>query len=509
MDYSCLTDLYNNLVLHLHKLMVWCHPSIYASTENIHSSYSIRNIAAEVPCGRAHVAVPQSELLIRWYVKVIHLFYINITFLRFEVLDSGTHCSASSFKMIEYLYTSREWHQRSNWRYCGYRRSWTELVQSNMLFAMINQVELRNHFNISFIYFAIEHNKFIKYENHYISHDIFSLTQTRLHCALEEPGLNYITWVINVHLGFLARLSFLQLNHPLEVLNIYDGPKKLFPLHSIIESTNITHPYVLSQYFIIFIELKLNQNQLSMINKTIFLLNYTRDLAIAQKLSLNTSTTIQSRDLLLHQLFLFETSNKQFPNISLEVRQLDGWNEGGCNLGGFAILHNISLHDKDVHVVVTSGPYCPGGSLGQPFISEYGLTSLVLNNYSYLALFSYGSDYHIDVDILVTASECEGLFDPVLPCPGLLEVDQLNYFRTEIQYESYKYSCSYAANVEIYAIRLLRLRGCLVVQAVHHGHKFEYNLELFHSANVELNLTITTLQKYEGSFINTNVLTLS
>ena len=507
MDYSCLTDLYKYLVLHLHKMMVWCHPSVYATTEDIHSSYSIRNIANWLPCGRAHVAVPQNRLYVRWLVQVIKLFYINITFLRFEVLDSGTQCSASSFKMAEYLYIQSKWHQRPSWVYCGQRRPWTELIQSNILATMINRVELRNHFNISFIYYAIERSKFLKYEDHYILCETLSLTENILSLSLKEPDLDYVKWVVNVRLGFQVRLLYLRLNHPRGVLNIYDGPKEAFPLHSIIEPTNITQPGTISRYFTLFMELKISRTQLLMVGKNIFLLNYTRERAIAQRLLLNTSTMFQSGDFLLHQLFSFNTTTEQYPNISLEVRQLEGWNEGGCNLGGFAILQNISFHDKDV--VASSGPYCPGGSLGQPFISEYGFSSLVLNNYSYLVLYSYGSAYHIDVDILVISSECEGLVDPVLPCLGLVDIDQLDYFQTEIPYESYKYTCLYTANLEVYAIRLYRLQRCLVVQSVHYGYKFQYDLEILNSGNVQLNLTIPTYQAYDGSYFDTNELILS
>ena len=511
-DYSCLTDLYNHLVLHVQKLMVWCHPSIYATTEDINSSYNISNIAAGTPCGRSHVAVPQSELYIRWYLRVMQLFYINITFLRFEVLDSGTHCHASAFKMVEYLIRSREWNQRSNWRYCGHRPPWTELVQSSLLIASIHQVELRNHFNISFIYYTIEHSKYKKYENHYILYETFTLATSNVYLTMKEPDLDSITWVINVHVGFLVRFLHVQLSHPFGVLNVYDGPKKSFTLHTIMEPANIIHPDILSDYFAIFMELHLKRTNLSMIGIEILHLNYIRERAMAQRLSLSTSTTIRSRNLILHQMFFFETSNKQFPNISLEVRQLDGWNEGGCNLGGFAIVQNIGFSDEDgtyEDKFVTSGPYCPGGSLGLPFTSEYGFSSLVLNNYCYLVLYSYGSDYNIDVDIIVTISDCEGIVDPALTCPGLLATDQLDYFHSDIQRGSYKISCNYVVSLEVYQIQLYRLQSCLVVQALHHGHRFPYNLEIFSSANVQWNLKIPPCQRYDGIFIDINIVTLA
>ena len=398
-----LAEQYIPLVSRCDRMIHWCQ----ASNENLKTLHNVEHLIQKLPCGRLHITKRKSGHIFKRLITVGKAFYINITFLRFEILDSGRHCSESSFKMAEYI-TPGHWHQRDYWRYCGYKPPWSETIQSNRLRIHLNQVELRNHFNISFMYYVIVHKKFINYTKHQIyntKQGIHSFTFT-----IQGYTKDGTSWLVNFPPSYIVHIQELSICCLDGNFQIFDGPKRLFKIYKLLKNTTdevLKRLDIYSIHFEVLIELYVRKPYDNVLHE-IMEFTYDREMAPNKRLLLNSNTTVKSNHKILHSVFLLQGEHMPYPNVSFNVRAFEGWNDGGCNLGGFAVVQHQSNSNKSM----ISGPYCQGGTVNQPLVTKYGLKYLIFSgNRTYLVIYAYGSEYHIDIDVVVSGSKCECLLD--------------------------------------------------------------------------------------------------
>ena len=165
--------------------------------------------------------------------------------------------------------------------------------------------------------------------------------------------------------------------------------------------------YIYSIHFEVLIEFYVRKPYDNILHE-IMEFTYDREMVPNKRLLLNSNTTVKSNHKILHSVFLLQGEHMPYPNVSFNVRAFEGWNDGGCNLGGFAVVQHQSNSNKSM----ISGPYCRGGTVNQPLVTKYGLKYLIFSgNRTYLVIYAYGSEYHIDIDVIVSGSKCEGLLD--------------------------------------------------------------------------------------------------
>ena len=197
-------------------------------------------------------------------------------------------------------------------------------------------------------------------------------------------------------------------------------------------------------------------------------------------LNLNSRTRIQSDDhSLLAAVHSLSGEVGRYPNVTFNIRKFEGWNEGGCNMDAFALVQQMPGDDR---TLVTSGPYCPGGSSNQPFITEHGPQYIVLSRKeTFLVIYVHGPEYWIDLDVIVSVSLCEGLFDfPMLCKAGIAASHTVN---ATSQWNHFQPKCHRFNPFIVFpiSIRLLKFTGCILAQEVMCWKLFSYQHELLGS----------------------------
>ena len=483
-----LTDQYVLLISRCDQMIHWCQ----AGNENLKVLHNVEHLTPNLPCGKLHVTKRMAGYIFQRIITVGKAFYINMTFLRFEILDSGRRCSDSSFKMLHFT----PGHQRAYWIYCGYKPPWSETIQSHKLLIHLNQVEFRNLFNISFMYYVIEHKKF----NDYTRKQIYNTKQGihSLSFTMQEYKKDRTSWLINFPPGCIIHIKELSICCLVAELRIFDGPKKLFELDTLLKNTKhkvIKRLNLYSSYFEILIELYVWKfyDDVLLVHE-IIKLNYDGEMAPNKRLLLNSKTTVKSNHKILHLVFLLQGEHMQYPNVTFNVRAFEGWNDGGCNLGGFAVVQ----HQFNINKSMISGPYCGGGTVNQPLVTKHGLRYLIFGgNRTHLVVFAYGPEYHIDIDVKVSASKCEGLLDPALACPIELPIGEREHVVIQYATSTYKFLCSFGPHY--FTSNLYNVVGCVDIQNINHGYAYTYGIQIMVPVVAYLNYNTPTHYAFNGS----------
>ena len=478
-DESCLNDYYIEYNKHLRQLMEWCHPHIYLMDVKLWPEGS--NLLKFLPCGLVNDIKKHNKYIVVWEITVNMEFYINVTFLRFEIHDTGEGCSSSALKLG--AYQRGGWRSKWYWLYCGYRRPWSETILSNKAVMAINQKDLNYSFNVSFMYCIIERDDFLGSEMYY--KDNIANGEQEVYYHIEQS--HCIRWIIKLPICYVAHFSFVKLRNFIGQFHIYDGPSKKYSLFLQKQTTRdlfVTYVDIKSEYYTAVVKLMPHKGNKEFIGNKMMQLSFKRKMRdITAWLSFNSRTRVQNQGhTLLTAVYSISGEVAQYPNVTFNIKRFQGWNEGSCNMGGFALMHHMS---HEYGTFVTSGPYCPGGSSNQPFVTEHGPQYIVLSkNETLLVIYAYGPEYWIDLDVIVSVSLCEGLFDFPLLCQAVLAVSQSTRIRT--QWNNFQLNCnSYNRfNGVSLSVRLIRVRGCVVAQVIMCWRSFSYEVELLSSMHV-------------------------
>ena len=73
---------------------------------------------------------------------------------------------------------------------------------------------------------------------------------------------------------------------------------------------------------------------------------------------------------------------------------------------------------------------------------------------TYLIIYAYGPYYEIDINVVIQATECEGIVEPVMSCPFNLQHPQTGDFQNvEVTGKNYLYRCVQLPTLTRYKIQ--------------------------------------------------------
>ena len=495
-DESCLEDYYIEYDKHLRHLMEYCHPHAYDLEVTLWPARS--NYLVFFPCGLINDVKKHTENKIQWQLIVNIAFYINVTFLRFEIRDSGEECSSTDLKIAEYRQGG--WRSRWYWSYCGYRRPWSETILSNKAVLEINQKDLLSYsFNVSFMYYIINRDDYLGSKLH-LKENVPNGMQ---HAYYQIEHSYYIRWMIKLHICYVTYFSVVILSNFVGQFNIYDGPSEKFSIFSLEQTTrdmSVIDIDAMSEYHTTVVKLRPYRRNHNFNGSKDMNLSFEKKMRKTRALlNLNSRTRIQhDGHTLLAAVYSISGKVGQYPNVTFNIRQFQGWNEGGCNMGGFALVQQMPGDDR---TLVTSGPYCPGGSSNQPFITEHGPQYIVLSSKeTLLVIYAHGPEYWIDLDVIVSVSLCEGLFDFPLLCEAGIAASHT--VQAHSQWNHFKLKCHRFDQFTVFPIniRLLKVSGCIVAQVVMNWKLFSYQVELLSRMHVNFEY-LSSVHRNNGSGI--------
>ena len=496
-DELCLEDYYIMYNKFLVNLMGWCHPHAYDIDVKKWPTGS--NLLPFLPCGLVNAIKKHDDSAVLWTITVNNEFYVNVTFLRFEVRDSGKDCSSSALKIGAYDYARRGWDSKWYWSYCGYRLPWSETILSNKLIMAINQNNINYRFNVSFIYYIIAHDDYLGSELYYT--DNIPARQQDLYYHIEH--MHCIKWIVQLHIGYVAHFSTMKLSNFVGQVYIYDGPTQkysMFSLRQFMRNTFVTDINTTSAYFTTVVKLMPHRSNKDFNRHQVMELSFEKKWRYTGALlSLYSRTPIQSRGNILHAVYSVSGVSGHYPNITFDIRKFDGWNEGGCNMGGYILVQQLFNEDK---ALFTSGPYCPGGGSNQPLITENGPEFIVLNRKeTLLVIYAFGPEYWIDLDVIVSVSLCEGSFDFPLLCQAELDISQT--IHSTMNWDHFQLNCNRLnrLNNTYIAMRMLKFSGCLIAQVVIYQKLILYQLEVLNRMHVTVDYRSPVHRNIDGGVI--------
>ena len=380
-------------------------------------------------------------------IEVNYKFSIEISFHVFNIDASGEQCLRSG--LIIYMpYKSR--------RLCGCRKPWSELVNSNIVRIVADQIDVINKMKLSFTYSVIDQNK--------LSEKILQLRTNNIKLKdIPQQQLMYtnlmrkptsLMWHVHAPIG--KRIVITASIDEFDLLWIYEG----FHRHHIIQNDSpwkgrrakLIHHYVAC--ICIRNEIKSYTRVLLLLDTlTFWLLNLE-----STPLSLTTKR-VHNFGGIYYKLFSIKPEVGSFPNVSFHIRQFDGWHEGGCTYGGFIFkqyLNNSQLETQ------TLGPYCTNTEPNHPLTGIEGLDYVVFGKYEvHLIIYASGPLYTIDMDIVISHSPCQGIVSLEYVCSFPKAPKDTIY---EVKYPSFTISCwsIYGA----IAIRFIAISRCIILQCL-------------------------------------------
>ena len=463
------------------KLLEWCHPQKYPTEVELWPVE--KNVLDFLPCGLVNGIVNQNKTIVVWEIRVNSNFYVNVTFLRFEIRDNSKDCSSSSLK-IE-AYKNGKWRSRWYWVYCGYRPPWSEIIGSDKVHMDINQIDMNFKFNVSFIYSIIDRSEYVEVDLQYIDVD----PNVHQHFYYEMKHDACLKWIINLSIGYVAHFTNITVSNSIGWVHVYDGPKEqynILSLREILLDRIVNRVNTTSKYYISIIKFLSQNHNKQLVGLKIIEVSFTKQRLVSDtKVNINRPVKIQHNGHILQSVYQISLDTN-FTNVTFNIRKFHGWNEGGCNMGGYAIIQQLS---KDSSVLITSGPYCPGGGSNQPLITEDGPEYIVLSNWNTsLVIYAFGLEYWIDIDLIISTSLCEGFFDFPIICQATLEISHNKYL--SVQWGHFQLTCERRSiyNIIIFTIRMLKFTGCVIAQSIVYKQHITYELELLNTIHINIKL---------------------
>ena len=472
--HQALVYFHHIIKVQMDKLMAWCLPETKSLTRN--------HIQLWSPCGIAHFSpqiLPSNRLITSAiHIKINKQFLILVNFTHFTMDDSGPDCQTTLLALGHDL--SGTWEFPSYWRFCGKRQPWVEVSDTNHIIIAARQFYLRYPFNITIYYTSLDREMAdgIRKKNSYI----------RTHLSNDKPYLisgkslrvlnilSHYKWILTVELGHVILYTSVRSCCFIGTFEIFSGIGTLLPMLQLDKKTVLgkTHNISLvTTYFQSLVLLKFYETTLMPNNTEIIALQTMRVNHQTQHVDSNSTINIKHHGQVLYDIFMFNFSETKFPNISFVIRQFDGYNEGGCNLGGYTIEQTISNRALKPLLL---GPYCNGSTSNVPLID--GIQYLILSKHeSRIIFYAYGADYQIDLDLVVFESGCEGILDPVFACPFNRHTKQTSNKRSALQIKSYNHIFQ-CLQLKGHFVLIELTKGCIALQVISLITSHSYKLEV-------------------------------
>ena len=465
------------------KLKEWCYP------HNYHTEVELwlerKNLHQFLPCGLVvNEIVRHTKPIVVWEIKVHSKFYVNVTFLRFEIRANGKDCNPSGLKISARMNVG--WRSPWYWEYCGYRPQWSEIIRSNQVAMAIYRHDWYFRPNVSFIYCIIDQDEYVEVYSQYV--DVGPIVYPKYYKTKHKF---YLKWIVNLSIGYVVHFSNILLRNLIGWLYIYDGHKDndlytIFSLRQTLRDKFVDHVNTTSKYYITVIKFLPQNHSKQFVGVKIIQLSFTKQRLVSNtKVHKNSRTRIQHNGRMLHSVYPI-SQDTHYTNITFNIRKFHGWNEGGCNMGGYAIIQQLFTYSS---VLLQSGPYCPSEGSSQPLITDDGPQYIVLSKRNtFLVIYAFGPGYWIDIDLIISTSLCEGFFDFPMICQAILEIS--HNIPLIIPWGKFKLICKSLrkGRYNIIFVQLRMFNGCVVAQSILYRQKISYELELLSEMHINMKL---------------------
>ena len=472
---------------------------IYARNKIVRNSCTDKIIASNIerpsifnwyvfPCERIKLSPTNTNSITKWVFTIAPFFHIHFKFLIFEIDDSGLKCQYSRLIIEDY---------KNKHVLCGYRRPFSIYMESSITYFTFYYTNVIKIPRVVLLYELID-EQFIDYfkdlKNIYSVHPLVNSFHNIISTIFEYKLQWLITTVIGYYLS-IANCSNTNAKFSGDFA-IYDGPYEyhyLFITKLDDSAQNISALNVSTTYYSSLSKLIVSDEFFNKQNT--FSCEYSSHMHERQNIYVNTSTVLKTSNSIIHSVYELIRPKKDFSELSLNVREFSGYNEGECSLGGFIIKQYSNLLYARESIF---GPFCYNASPHELFLSSTGLKSINLNNSSstILIIYAYHPLYEIDLNIILKYSQCEGLLDPIDKC-GLKQV----YFVLS----SYNYGCKYHKTSiglgDYYSIILTNIK-CLKIHVLRIRYVFPYIMALS-AGSIVFNMKYIFKMNYLDNFNNT------
>ena len=458
----------------IYHLLSWCTPYLSYSLEQ-NSKVVYDHIALLAPCGYLIIkqGLTQGNASFQMYISK-HLI-LQLNFSIFEMDLARRSCSDSSHAYICHR-NNFGWQCPSSVFYCGNRRPWIETTKSFRIVFRVVQLNIRYPSNITSMYtsldkqIAVVHRKHEKHEMvRWIHSPMSIICDNRISTDVHK-------WVLVFNIGTKFYFQFLETCCYAGSLELYDGFGSYYPLllKQKLDQTG-QQLNVSSQYHYTSLMFYVNSTYQfirAFSTNQLFRLHYIRKSLDVMFLKVNEAVTINNRGRILHAIFGIKMRGGGFPNVSIITRDFKGWDENHCMYGGYSIKHVIA--SGFTNYTYHQGPFCPKALPSQPFIGTHGPKHIIFGKFLYfLIIYAFGPLYHIDIDIIMTTSLCEGLFEPVNMCSVALPELSKYYshypqFTNYFQGTNYRMLC-YALrheNAILIQLSIEKITNCVIIQSI-------------------------------------------
>ena len=472
---------HDNIVQHLEgmleyvmKLVDWCIPNMYHNQDisNLPAALTINIKNTSMPCGYMQIfkkVITNKDLF--KIIEVGPMFYITTLFLLFE-MDGGEGCKQSKLDLLHHDRVSQKWFLE--WSKCGTQIPWNMTSETNKIGVWLQQQNVQSVPRLCVMYYAVDFHlaRKLLLESKIHTHAVaLQFLATTNHTLTRSYAEEIQQWIIHVNIGSVIRYIAIKQDNDQCDLNIYDGP-------GAVQSTNLSNLFfresnstrrvaIVTRYF--------NSRLLLKCTKVILLrkiiIQYQNIKLKTVHLPMGSRTTIDSSKTIIQYVYSLKPGKGGgYANVSLEFRQFQGWNGGGCNYGGYLIKQYIGDRNMKPNYL---GPFCSKDPNND--IRNHGLSYFIMNKYTtHLYVYAYSPWFTLNIDIVVRKSLCEGALEPIFMMNWQHDSDPTDMFLGHARLNSAHFYLShlYFTDRESrdFRISVKNIKGCFVIQSLSYIH---------------------------------------
>ena len=479
------------LIKRIDSLIDWCYPPLYRHpnyTEQ--ASITINTLVVNLSCGYLHIHNTPLQSYSESLIQVNHLFFVQMLFLVFNMDDSGPNCehSACEIQLPKHNQSTSPWLITS--RLCGQRKPWNQTLSSNAVLISVDQIYVRNVPNITFMYFPLDVSvayRSILYSNvvqheaalKYFYESSYLMKQTKI---FERQQ-----WVINVNIGSQIQFWSIEIDSAMCFLKLFDGPQE----NDLIYQGNATYNdrifKLTTMFFQSLIILECDDNFNNNIVGLMTLLYKTVNIK-PTSLTIGSTFRITSSGRTIQHVYSLKSNKELYPNISIGIHKFHGWNDGGCNFGGYIIKQTGPKN-------LTLGPFCSKDF--RRYFKPHGLEYFVIGKHvTQLIIYSYSSLYSVDIDFVVRSSVCEGVLEPIIRLFPHNKVSEqslvLGYEELDSAHLSLTELTSRNSIIKEYKVTVTKLSKCITIQSVTSYYNIFIRYEVVHPVKLFIDIVSST-----------------
>ena len=395
-------------------------------------------------------------------------------------------------RLVEKLF-GRGWAYRTAWIFCGHRKPWVEITNSNEILIRLKQINVVSFPKLTIHYEAYDLKLYIHYS------ELFDINKVKMpYIPTFVIGRESISELLTIRFHVVAQPGeSIAFTHSIckgceGIVVIYDGLDFYYKLLELkLKSENVTNINKFTKYFHaqIFVTF-LSVNEIGHHEWKLKLSRKVKSYKMIRKVQNLTVDNIKS-DKVANYVYRVHLENDQFPQISIIRRQFDGFNENRCICGGILLTEFISTDTKENN---TFGPYCPDFLSKQPLLTPDGLRSVTFpNRQIQIVIYGFSPLFTVDIDLIISANQCEGIVNPSNVCNNAFNrtiKSGITRFNKRLKKLFYKFYCMekiYTTYTELF-IYIYSIRGCVIIQELQVEVNNAYNVKIYSLVNVHLNI---------------------